>query len=325
MYFTLGSNFVDFCEYPNRIADNTITRMSADMIKKGLDYCLEHFFSPVFLHPVDELNHDLFYFGNEYRISHIVSLKFYEQTKNYRDVMYIVDRHTIELLHDDLPYVVLNLSWEDVSKLSEYAIKVFAHTNRINLNMQGSANSESLKLYENELMRINKYLVSCWVENIIAPKEFNKITDIFFAEKQDACGAGVRDFTIGADGKYYVCPFYYIKGIDLIEERAGKLLVKNQRLHTLEYSPLCNLCDARHCVRCSITNAEGTGEVNVPPSYKCYPSLVEYNNSVIFRKMIEENCPNIRLREIEKLEYTSVFEKYESINKCDIGFHITNN
>ena len=54
MYFTLGSNFVDFCEYPNRIADNTITRMSADMIKKGLDYCLEHFFSPVFLHPVDE-------------------------------------------------------------------------------------------------------------------------------------------------------------------------------------------------------------------------------------------------------------------------------
>lgn len=101
--------------------------------------------------------------------------------------------------------------------------------------------------------------------------------------------------------------------------------MKNQRLHTLEYSPLCNLCDARHCVRCSITNAEGTGEVNVPPSYKCYPSLVEYNNSVIFRKMIEENCPNIRLREIEKLEYTSVFEKYESINKCDIGFHITNN
>ena len=100
---------------------------------------------------------------------------------------------------------------EDVSKLSEYAIKVFAHTNRINLNMQGSANSESLKLYENELMRINKYLVSCWVENIIAPKEFNKITDIFFCGKQDACRAGVRDFTIGADGKYYVCPFLLYK------------------------------------------------------------------------------------------------------------------
>ena len=46
----------------------------------------------------------------EFHISFL--LKFYEQTKNYRDVMYIVDRHTIELLHDDLPYVVLNLSWK---------------------------------------------------------------------------------------------------------------------------------------------------------------------------------------------------------------------
>lgn len=325
MYFTLGNNFVDFCEYSNRIADSTITKMPIDVIKRGLDYCSEHFFSPVFLHPVDELNMDLFYFGDEYRISHIVSIKFYEQTKNYRDVMYVVDRDTIELLRDDLPYIVFNLSWEDVSKLSEYVIKIFNNTNRINLNMQGKASPESGKIYENELMKINRYLVDCWSESLTTPKEFNKITDIFFVQKQEACGAGVKDFTIGADGRFYVCPFYYTKGIDLIEEHAEELLVKNQRLHTLEYSPLCNVCDARHCAKCSIANIEGTGEVNVPPSYKCYPSLIEYNNSVIFRKMIEEKCPNVQLREIEKLEYSNIFEKYESIYKCDIGFHITNN
>ena len=87
-------------------------------------------------------------------------------------------------------------------------------------------------------------------------------------------------------------------------------VVKNQRLYSLEYAAVCKICPASHCVRCAETNFQKTGEVNIPPYYKCLISMAEYEVSQMFLKSLKKYAGEDKLsyRELPDFFYNTPYE-----------------
>lgn len=319
MYFITSSDYVNFCEWDNNV-DSSIT-MDKKVMLDGLEYCAYNFFHPVFLHSKKEINHKLFDYPTKYKVTHIVSAIHYEQVKDYKDVIYVFDENTYDVGIERLEYCILNLSWNNINLLSTITKKIFTNVERINLNLIGDPSSVELEIYEKELDIVKEYLFNEWMNN--NTKEFNKISDVLLVDKQDACKFGVTSFAISPEGEFYVCPHNYNSEEETIGGIYNEgLQVKNQKLYKLEYAALCKVCPAKHCVRCMKKNKKSTGEVNIPSSKRCKISLIEYDKSVDFARQIKEIFPQFEIRDIEKFEYGTPFDKYESITESSLGFHI---
>ncbi|MBU5310456.1 radical SAM peptide maturase, CXXX-repeat target family [Tissierella carlieri] len=322
MYFVLDTNFTDFCESCSDDYNFLYKEMDMSTIQAGLDYCATNFFTPVFLHSKNNLNLSLFSGFNEHRITHIVSAKFYNQLKDQKNCIFVFDKETISVNCAHQDHVILNVNWNDIRNLSTYVISLFNSTDRINLNLQGFKYDIDIPTYKRELKTICDYLEKSWIDE--GPlKEFNKITDVLFTVKQTSCKTGESDFALAPNGEFFICPHEYLargNSVGNVYERT--LEVKNKHLYSWNYAPLCKNCLATHCTRCSINNKIGTGEVNVPPNYKCQPSLIEYHVSTIFESHILEVYPEIKLRKLQPFDYISPYEAYEQATQATLGFHI---
>ena len=322
MYFITSSNYVDFCEIHN--GDNKDIVMDRKTLIDGLEYCAYNFFNPVFLHSRDNIDYSLFDYPSEYKVTHILSANYYEETKKYKDIIYVFDEDTYDMEIENLECCILNLSWDKICDLSKIVKKIFENVYRVNLNLIGIPKLAELNSYEIELEKIKEYIFELWMSNSI--REFNKITDVLFMKKQETCKFGVANFSISPEGKFYICPHSYNntdnQDTSIGELSCGIIRVKNQKLYKLEHAVLCNICPAKHCVRCSKRNKEETGEVNVPPSGKCRVSLMEYSQSVNLAEKIKEIYPDFEMLDIKKFNYKTPYEKYEDITKSSLGFHV---
>lgn len=128
--------------------------------------------------------------------------------------------------------------------------------------------------------------------------QFNLITDRMMLDKMNNCGAGDTTITLAPDGRFYICPAFYLDGVCNGEEKSisevcrkgyniGSLSeglnVKNPQLYQLSHAPLCRICDAFHCKRCVWLNRRTTLEVNTPSRQQCVISHIERN---ISRKLL---------------------------------------
>lgn len=323
MYFITSSDFTTFCEVNNETTAHSV-KMRRDTLENSLKYCGQNFFTPVFLHSNSELDYSLFSGFNEYRITHIVSAKFYETTKQIKNCIYAFNADTYDIEFSHLDYCILNVSWSEIESLSKYLLQLFENCDRINLNLLGIPSDNDLLKYDHEQQIVSEYLRQAW-QSEGAAKEFNKLTDVLFVGKQSTCRAGVTDFTIAPDGNFYVCPQDYLDRVNAIGNlRSGNILVKNQHLYTLKYAALCKECPSKQCVRCQAVNKEGSGEVNIPPFYKCKTAIQEYKQSVRFKEQVQSLYPQLPLRNITDFEYDSPYEAYEQKMQSSLGFHIAN-
>ncbi len=140
--------------------------------------------------------------------------------------------------------------------------------------------------------------------------QLNLLTDRMMLDKMNNCGAGDTTITLAPDGKFYVCPAFYLSDggypIGSLEEG---LDIKNPQLYKLAYAPLCRNCDAYQCKRCVWLNRETTLEVNTPSHEQCVVAHLERNTS-------RELLLNIRKRgtflpekeEIKEITYLDPFE-----------------
>jgi CXXX repeat peptide maturase len=108
----------------------------------------------------------------------------------------------------------------------------------------------------------------------------NILSDRIQLEKMNNCNAGVENITLAPDGKFYICPAFYMEDE---EEPAGDLVkgitIPNKQLYKLEYAPICRKCDAYHCKRCIRLNKKTTLEVNTPSHEQCVTAHLERNAS----------------------------------------------
>lgn len=138
--------------------------------------------------------------------------------------------------------------------------------------------------------------------------QLNLLTDRLALEKMNNCNAGWESITLAPDGKFYVCPAYYIEGKEPVGSPAEGVQVLNAQLYHLDHAPICRICDAYQCHRCIWLNECLTGEVNTPSKQQCMVVHIERNAS---RELLLElhTLGIANEREIKEIDYLDPFEK----------------
>ena len=115
----------------------------------------------------------------------------------------------------------------------------------------------------------------------------NLLTDRMMLDRMNNCGAGDTTITLAPDGKFYICPAFYLENQEdalgdlkhSIGDLDNGLDIKNSQLYKLDHAPLCRHCDAYQCKRCIWLNRKLTYEVNTPSHEQCVMAHLERNAS----------------------------------------------
>ncbi len=132
--------------------------------------------------------------------------------------------------------------------------------------------------YKAVLAELSEVLEKLYVEG--KTPQLNLLTDRMMLTEMNNCGAGDTNLTIAPDGKFYVCPAFYLfengYAVGSLDEGVD---VKNPQLYKLPHAPLCRNCDAYQCKRCIWLNRKTTLEINTPSHEQCVMAHLERNAS----------------------------------------------
>lgn len=147
--------------------------------------------------------------------------------------------------------------------------------------------------------------------------QLNLLTDRMMLDKMNNCGAGDTSVALAPDGKFYVCPAFYITneddGMGALHTSIGDvkhgLDIKNPQLYKLDHAPLCRRCDAYQCKRCVWLNRKMTYEVNTPSHEQCVMAHLERNASRDLLNSIRKLGQFLpELEEIKEITYLDPFD-----------------
>uniref|UniRef100_UPI0025E82E08 CXXX repeat peptide maturase n=1 Tax=Prevotella sp. TaxID=59823 RepID=UPI0025E82E08 len=147
--------------------------------------------------------------------------------------------------------------------------------------------------------------------------QLNLLTDRMMLDKMNNCGAGDTSITLAPDGKFYVCPAFYLTdeddGMGALHTSIGDvkhgLDIKNPQLYKLDHAPLCRHCDAYQCKRCIWLNHKMTYEVNTPSHEQCVMAHLERNASRDLLNAIRKYGAFLpEQEEIKEITYLDPFE-----------------
>lgn len=139
--------------------------------------------------------------------------------------------------------------------------------------------------------------------------QLNILTDRMMLDNMNNCGAGETNITLAPDGKFYVCPAFYLYDDGYaVGSLDGGLDIKNAQLYRLDHAPLCRKCDAYQCRRCVWLNRKTTLEVNTPSHEQCVVAHLERNASRSLLAAIRQHGTFMPGTEIRKIEYLDPFE-----------------
>lgn len=266
-------------------------------------------------------------FISKNRILHIVPAKVYEESKKmYKDVLPVFtldDINDMAIKSREIENIIFNISEKDINKLYDCILKLWKIADRINLNIIDLNGKFELDVYKKQLQKI-KDIIVMGVHNNSFNKELNVLTDILFINQHNNCGAGDKAVTLGPDGKFYVCPAFYS---DKTEKDIGNLEngideFPNKQLYTQKFAPVCNCCDAYHCVDCVYHNKKYTTEVHIPASSQCQKSWVEKNVSA----QIVKECQDIAtyfnaVKESDEIDPINILRR--ELAHENIGYYTT--
>jgi CXXX repeat peptide maturase len=141
--------------------------------------------------------------------------------------------------------------------------------------------------------------------------QFNLLSDRIFLDRMNNCNAGDEHITLASDGKFYVCPAFYIDQNETysLGNVATGLVLKNPQLYKLSYAPICRTCDAFQCKRCIWLNRKLTLEVNTPSHEQCVMAHLERNQSRELLADIRKIGEFMRGKEIPEVDYLDPFDK----------------
>lgn len=137
---------------------------------------------------------------------------------------------------------------------------------------------------------------------------FNLLTDRIMLDEMNNCNAGWESITLAPNGKFYVCPGFYLDDDMSIGSVDNGLNIKNARLYQLGFAPICRNCDAFQCKRCVWLNKKTTLEINTPSHEQCVTAHIERNAS---KKLLDTSLGSIAFsidKTINEISYLDPFE-----------------
>lgn len=171
--------------------------------------------------------------------------------------------------------------------------------------------------YKQMLAVFAKELETLYIEG--KSPQLNLLTDRMMLDSMNNCNAGSESITLAPDGKFYVCPAFYLAsegedyGLGKSKFSVGSLAegldIKNLQLYKLSHAPLCRNCDAYQCKRCVWLNRKTTYEVNTPSHEQCVVAHLERNASRTLLMDVRKHGTFLPGREeIKEISYLDPFD-----------------
>lgn len=256
----------------------------------------------------------------------------YELPTDYQKVIESIDHSKIKpaVSADDEADVVVFNSYEEmqnfnfqpevayVLRLSKFVLfehyealaACFSKMGRLNIVLT------DVDSFTEEDFQTYKSVLNAWVENLEqlyvsgCTSQLNLLTDRLLLDKMNNCGAGDSNITLAPDGRFYICPAFYLMedGYAVGSLKEG-LDIKNPQLYRLDHAPLCRHCDAYQCKRCIWLNRKTTLEVNTPSHEQCVVAHLERNASRDLLNRIKSHGLQMEgNQEIAEIDYLDPFE-----------------
>lgn len=298
----LDDTSTSFCHYENCVKERRL--ISLDGLKAGILFAMKENLSIQFLYPD------------------------YELPDEYKETIETIDHSKIVPAgsQEDAEVIVFNdwntfLSYQFVSGQT-YVLRtskgdLFANYSSLDnilpkmhrLNVvftdMGEFTDADFDVYKQVLHAMSKMLEVCYVHGV--NPQLNLLTDRIMLNRMNNCNAGCENITLAPNGKFYVCPAFYLgdESSSTGDLNTG-LDIKNSQLYRLEHAPLCRICDAYQCRRCVYLNWKTTFEVNTPSHEQCVVSHLERNASRVLLTSIRQAevhyMDDVEIKEITYLD-----------------------
>lgn len=260
----------------------------------------------------------------------------YDLPQEYKDAIETIDHSNIKPNAKGADVIVLNgieslaqgLQEEcnyvlRISKTEAFAHReeiknAFGHVRRLNIVLSDveTFTDADFKKYEETLLLWAQELERLFAAGL--SPQCNLLTDRMQLEEMNNCGAGDTNITLAPDGRFYLCPAFYLEedeanyGLGLSKVSIGSLEkgldIKNPQLLKLSHAPLCRNCDAYQCKRCVWLNRKTTFEVNTPSHEQCVTAHLERNAARELLLAVRRHGQFLTGKEIKEIDYLDPFD-----------------
>jgi CXXX repeat peptide maturase len=291
-----GSDAPSFCHYHN---DKGITAMMPVVVlEKSIAFCESNHLTATILYGRTLPDKHRLLLNDFPHIRMVPFDRMDSCDMNYESDIVIIDYNgdlsAFENMEVHRPCnVILKMNLEEAKDLPRIVYQYHKIFKRLNVVFKDipHATEETLNRFRLDIQPLKEVMYSLFIPGRLF--EFNMVTDRMALSGINSCGAGIKHVTVAPDGRFYICPAFYYHNEN---ESAGTLddgiTIANRQLLTIEYSPICKLCDCYQCKRCVYLNKKLTRELNTPSHQQCVLSHHERNLSgVLLQKLQDKGYP----------------------------------
>lgn len=299
----LDDTSVSFCHYNTTLTAHKLIPL--DLLKNGIIWAMKENLMIQFVFPD------------------------YTLPEEYLELIDTVDHSTIKPVDEGTDAdVIVAQSWDDLDRISfndaslvirtskkdlfeNYLrlITVIRETPRLNVVITDihKFSESDFDTYKNILEQLVEDVKDLYVDGQYV--QLNLLTDRMLLDGMNNCNAGSESITLAPDGKFYVCPAFYLESDGyFVGDLSTGVDIKNQQLYRLDHAPICRKCDAYQCRRCVWLNRKTTLEVNTPSHEQCVVAHLERNASKQLLESLRSTETFSRCPEIPEINYLDPFE-----------------
>lgn len=304
----LDDTSTSFCHYMNEKADRRLIPLQT--LKDGICYAMKENLNIQFVYPnyklpkeylaaIDSIDHTDIYPAEMSDNADVVVFDSLIAAKDYvfkEEVAYLIRIDKVSLFNE---YKIIGEILDKVTRLNVVITDIETFT------------EDDFMAYKSLLSNLAERVEQIYVSG--KSPQLNLLTDRIMLEKMNNCGAGDTSVTLAPDGKFYVCPAFYLSADGYtIGDMVNGLEIKNSQLYRLDHAPLCRRCDAWQCKRCIWMNRKTTLEVNTPSHEQCVVAHLERNAS---RKLLIDIRKHGKFmsgsEDIKEIDYLDPFDVKE--------------
>lgn len=304
----LDDTSTSFCHYTNEKADRRLIPLQT--LKDGICYAMKENLNIQFVYPnyklpkeylaaIDSIDHTDIYPAEMSDNADVVVFDSLIAAKDYvfkEEVAYLIRTDKVSLFNE---YKIIGEILDKVTRLNVVITDIETFT------------EDDFMAYKLLLSNLAERVEQIYVSG--KSPQLNLLIDRIMLEKMNNCGAGDTSVTLAPDGKFYVCPAFYLSADGYtIGDIVNGLEIKNSQLYRLDHAPLCRRCDAWQCKRCIWMNRKTTLEVNTPSHEQCVVAHLERNAS---RKLLIDIRKHGKFmsgsEDIKEIDYLDPFDVKE--------------
>lgn len=262
LYFIMSDNFTSHCMY---FSDSkSLDIMPKDVFRSGLEYAHKNSMIPVFLGDPGTLLP-----AHETRKLHLLIAKPDEEyipKSAVEKYIPVLDMSNYEI-RTAAEICIFMINQEDILKLETVLLNLSEQYARINIIKEALEDwtQESVATYQTVLEKI-------YNNRVLRGTSINLFDN---GTLPDDCGAGISDFTLAPDGRFYICPGYYFGNSQAIGDLYTGINDEELVVLKRDKSPQCKICLINSCNRCSLNSMQKTKMMNLPSTIFCEIANIE--------------------------------------------------